>query len=247
MAFHTNGDLKRHIKYKHSNDEKKYKCDTCDMAFHTNGELKRHINSMHGELECQICANLVSKLRPCKTVNKVKVLTCDKCYTKITGKCLRIEKELSDYLDEHFHPEQRICTDSSVNGEVCLNYRPDGMWAGDNIIIHWECDEHQHQGTNYSCDEKRISDLYDEFPGKTYIVIRINPHGYKAPPNTKKPKRVERRSLMVKVMEKCLTKKWDTKIHIIYMFYSADNNNITRNLQKTLLFGFDDIDDFLNS
>jgi hypothetical protein len=159
-----------------------------------------------------------------------------KCFSKITGKSLRIETEWSNYLDDNFFPEYRICSDTRLNGNVCLKYRPDGMWASNNTVIHWECDEKQHSGTNYSCDERRISDLYDEFPGKQYIVVRVNPDSYSAPSGTVKPKQVERKKLMTQVMKACLTKTWETKIHIVYMFYSVDNPNITRNCAKTLLF-----------
>ena len=47
MVFHTKGELKSHNKYKHSNYEKKYKCDKCDMVFHTNSNLKRHNKYKH--------------------------------------------------------------------------------------------------------------------------------------------------------------------------------------------------------
>ena len=57
----------------------------------------------------------------------------------------------------------------------------DGLWASDDLVLHWELDEYQHSGKNYSCEEKRISELYDQFPGKQYIVLRVNPHGYTHP------------------------------------------------------------------
>ena len=41
--------------------------------------------------------------------------------------------------------------------------------AINNVTIYCEIDEHQHFNTNgsYKCEEKRMSDLYDETPGKT--------------------------------------------------------------------------------
>jgi hypothetical protein len=167
-----------------------------------------------------------------------------KCFHEITGKDIRIECKWSNYLDENFHPEYRVCTDTCVLGDVCLKYRPDGMWASAGMVLQWECDERQHQGTKYDCDEDRINSLYDEFPGKQYIIVRVNPDGYTAPNNTKKPERAERKRLMVQVMDACLTKEWDTNIHIVYMFYSADNPNITSSHAKTLLFDKQDVDNF---
>lgn len=163
---------------------------------------------------------------------------------KITGKDIRIEHEWSLYLDEHFFPDWRVCTDSRVGGESCSRYRPDGLWASPKIVLQWELDEKQHRGTSYDCDERRISELYDEFPGKQYVVVRVNPHGYKAPPGTKKPSQEERKALMLRVMHACLEKEWETPIHVVYMFYSADNANITRNLGKSMLFDAKDVDAF---
>jgi len=147
-------------------------------------------------------------------------------------------------LDEHFFPGWRVCTDSRVGGESCSRYRPDGLWASPKIVLQWELDEKQHRGTSYDCDERRISELYDEFPGKQYVVVRVNPHGYKAPPGTKKPSQEERKALMLRVMHACLEKEWETSIHVVYMFYSADNANITRNIDKSLLFDAKDVDAF---
>ena len=49
---------------------------------------------------------------------------------------------------------------------------------------------------------------------------------------------------MLKVMKTCLTKKWDTKIHVVYMFYSETNGNITQRISKTMLYDAEDVDEF---
>ena len=157
-------------------------------------------------------------------------MACRRCFRLITGKNVRIEHEWSDYLDLHFYPEWRICRDSRVMGDACHMYRPDGLWASDSFVLHWELDEYQHQknGGNYDCDERRISEIYEEFPGKQYVVIRVNPHNYKAPHGTVKPKQEDRKYLMLRVMKACLRKRWDTLVHIVYMFYSADNTKLRK-------------------
>ena len=195
--------------------------------------------------ECELCCKKCGRLRPCTDpVTNIDSMACRDCFMKVTGKDIRIEHEWSLYLDEHFFPEWRVCTDSRVGGESCSRYRPDGLWASPNIVVQWELDEKQHRGTSYDCDERRISELYDEFPGKQYVVVRVNPHGYKAPPGTKKPSQEERKALMLRVMHACLEKEWETSIHVVYMFYSADNANITRNLGKSMLFDAKDVDAF---
>jgi len=195
--------------------------------------------------ECELCCKKCGRLRPCTDpVTNIDSMACRDCFMKVTGKDIRIEHEWSLYLDEHFFPEWRVCTDSRVGGESCSRYRPDGLWASPKIVLQWELDEKQHRGTSYDCDERRISELYDEFPGKQYVVVRVNPHGYKAPPGTKKPSQEERKALMLRVMHACLEKEWETSIHVVYMFYSADNANITRNIDKSLLFDAKDVDAF---
>ena len=195
--------------------------------------------------ECELCCKKCGRLRPCTDpATNIDSMACRDCFMKVTGKDIRIEHEWSLYLDEHFFPEWRVCTDSRVGGESCSRYRPDGLWASPKIVLQWELDEKQHRGTSYDCDERRISELYDEFPGKQYVVVRVNPHGYKAPPGTKKPSQEERKALMLRVMHACLEKEWETPIHVVYMFYSADNANITRNIGKSLLFDANDVSTF---
>ena len=145
-------------------------------------------------------------------------------------------------MDEHFDKEFRLCSDNQVNS--CNRSRPDGLWASNDLVLHWELDEHQHSGKSYSCEEKRISELYDQFSGKQYIVVRVNPHTYTHPARKAKPDWEERKELMLNVMKACLTKKWDTKIHVVYMFYSETNGNITQRISKTMLYDAEDVDEF---
>ena len=76
-----------------------------------------------------------------------------------------------------------LVQDATVKGEACLKYRPDIMYASENLVIYVEIDEHQHKYGNgsYQCDEKRMSDLYDETPGKLVVFVRYNPPTYKPP------------------------------------------------------------------
>tara|TARA_B110001452_G_scaffold225468_1_gene199440 strand:- start:198 stop:1676 length:1479 start_codon:yes stop_codon:yes gene_type:complete len=226
-------------------DEKPFKCNLCSFRSARNSSLTRHKGQVHdiGNEQCTFCWDNCYRPRSwIDAATKEEVKCCRTCYKKKTGKDIRVEQEWSDFLDEHFDKEFRLCSDNQVNS--CNRSRPDGLWASNDLVLHWELDEHQHYGKSYSCEEKRISELYDQFPGKQYIVVRVNPHAYTHPARKAKPDKKERKDLMLKVMKTCLTKKWETKIHVVYMFYSETNGNITQRISKTMLYDAEDVDNF---
>lgn len=56
-AYRESGSLKKHVRAKHSNREKPYKCDQCNLAFNAKSTLLRHITTHTGErlFGCDIC------------------------------------------------------------------------------------------------------------------------------------------------------------------------------------------------
>jgi len=233
-------------------DEKPFKCNhkRCSFRSASKGSLTRHKGQLHdiGNEQCTICYDNCYRPRSWIDGNsKEEVNCCRTCDREFNGESVRVEYDWSDCLDEHFHPEFRLCTNTQVNS--CNKSRPDALYAVPALILpalilHGECDENQHQGKLYSCEEKRISELYDQFCGMQYIVVRVNPDAYTHPDGRDKPEWEMRKVLMLKVMKACLTKKWDTMIHVVYMFYSENNPNITRNFSKTMLYDAEDVDEF---
>ena len=161
---------------------------------------------------------------------------CRKCFRKDTGKDSRIELQYSDFLDANFGTEHLLATDRRIRGEACgRSYRPDKLYADPGWVLHIEIDEHQHSRDNgsYSCEERRISELYDEFPGKRYTVVRINPDAYCHAGI--KPKKAERMQLLLRVMNKLKQMEQEAPILVVYMFYSPDNPKICQNLPIRML------------
>ena len=171
---------------------------------------------------------------------------CRNCYKKVTGKNSRIEHIWSNYIDKELGTKFLSSNDRSLKSNGgCSSYRPDKLYIGVERVELDECDEHQHKrkNGNYSCDEKRISDIYDEqgIRGKNLVVIRWNPDTYKIPSGYTKKNRQERLKLFVKLKKKLRTIKQTDKIHIYYMFYDMDNSRISKRIPYTLIYNETDI------
>jgi hypothetical protein len=65
--------------------------------------------------------------------------------------------------------------DKAVDGG-CSNKRPDVLidLLTHSIII--ECDEHQHK--NYTCENKRTMQLFEDLGNRPLVMIRFNPDNY---------------------------------------------------------------------
>jgi hypothetical protein len=243
----SNSHLKQHKAYIHDIDVTYHYCDqpNCDHKFKSNGILKRHKKNVHdiGNNKCEVCyENRYSKIL--YKDNYGKHYICKKCYKTITGKESRIEFIWSDYIDKYYGIEYLSSSDRSLNSiGGCQLYRPDKIYISDNLVLLLECDEHQHlwQNGNYSCDEKRISDIYDEkgIRGKKLIVIRWNPDNYEPPKNYNKLNRKKRLKLMINVMKHVVENTPSEMIHIYYLFYNEDNERLSQNIPHTLIYDND--------
>lgn len=166
-------------------------CKYCDFKAKNKGNLKQHIENVHniGDKQCNFCYGNVFKLNKYQDIQGEHEI-CRKCYRKSTGKDLRVEKVMSDFLDKYFGTEYLLGSDKNLKQlGGCSLKRPDKLYTSPDKVIHIECDERQHSGSNYTCDEKRISDMFDEFNGQNYTIIRWNPDGYKIPTNKIKIKK----------------------------------------------------------
>ena len=220
----------------------------CDHKAKQKGDLKRHKALVHdiGDYQCEFClCNRNSHIPYTDHTGKHKI--CRKCYKKATGKESRIELTWSDYIDKELGTEYLSSSDKSLKSNGgCFLYRPDKLYIGVERVEVDECDEHQHKRKNgtYSCDEKRITDIYGEdgIKGKDLVVIRWNPDNYKVPSGYTKKNRKERLELMVKLKKKLREKKiMRGKIHIYYMFYDIDNPRLSKRISHTMIYNKTDI------
>jgi hypothetical protein len=239
--------LKKHMKNKHDIDVKWYNCKYCDYKTKASSDLSRHKQNIHdiGNHLCNYCLGNKNS-----SINYEGYKICRKCYNKRTGKSTRSEYEWSEYLDKNFGTEFLLSSDKRIHGNKCQYYRPDKIYASSELIIHKECDEHEHKynNGNYECDEKRISDIYDEFENKnTYIVTRWNPDNYIVPKEKKRLYRKERLELDLYITKKIQENQNKfPKLFIFFICYSKNSQRLTKNIPFVLIYDKIDVDDFIN-
>ena len=235
--------------------EKPHKCELCSVKFAQNSHLTQHKGRIHdiGNEQCTKCHKNCYRPRSWIDPETTEVeRSCKKCYQDRFGVNIREEQEWSDWLDERFYPEFRTGTNTRIS--MCTLFFPDGLYEFeghmilyvDHLILHWEFDERQHCRKKNRGDENRMLQMHgiEKHKDKQWVTVRVNPHGYTHPARKAKPGKEERKELMLKVMKACLTKLWESRTHVVYMFYSKDNNNIAKNISKTMLYDAEDVDNF---
>jgi hypothetical protein len=133
-------------------------------------------------------------------------------------------------LDKHFGTNYLISSDkalSTIGG--CGKYRPDKLYTGLGVALIVEFDEHQHTGFNYSCDERRISEIFDDLGTDmtSLRVIRFNPDSYKGP----RVELADRYRACITLMKRLMvTPPSDQPITIHYLYYNKDSETICKNM-----------------
>ena len=242
------GNVTKHKAYMHGINLKLHTCEFCDYEAKQLSNLKTHLGKVHdiGDKKCQYClGNRYTLEKMYDAILKKQVLICRACHRKATGYKTRIEKQLVKYLKKEFqYPMTK--TDQKVNGDVCLNYRPDIMYSTPGLVVYIEIDEHQHKYGNggYQCDEKRMSELFDETSGQQVIWIRYNPHAYKPPSGYNViQKETQRRKLLVKILQEIFKNhekilKEQGPLCVYYLCYSPNNSIISRNIPHKMIYDF---------
>ena len=86
------------------------------------------------------------------------------------------EHHVVDALKAHFKEQITMIFDKAIEGG-CSKKRPDVSIDFGSHYIMIEIDENRH--VNYSCEEKRMVELYEDVGFRKIIFLRFNPDGYK--------------------------------------------------------------------
>jgi len=242
--FRTRYEIKRHKSRKHDIDVTWHYCDVegCNWKFKENGNLKRHKRNIHdiGNLECEICYESCGKVVSHEFTYGQSTSTgtidiCRQCCRDYGLKKDRIEHRYMEILDEYIDFTSH--DDQMVKGEACYRYRPDRLYLDVNrrVYIHIEIDENEHPPGSYTCEEQRISNIYDEFANDVpdhYVVIRFNPDEYDKNDEDREEVFEERARHLAEIIQYVRENPPPEKVSIIYMYYSENNPQITQNFPK---------------
>jgi hypothetical protein len=196
------------------------------------GELKRW-QAGEERQRCGICFNLQDRTKRLQkhTMDGKEFEICQECCLKTTGySSTRPEIIVREYL-KRYYKQHMLIANKRVKGDACLLYLPDILYGDPNRVIIIEVDEHGHCTRAYECDQRRMSDMYDEFAGKEVIWIRFNPHKY---PGGNKDLH-ERLPELLSLLERIETMDFETKMHVFYMYYDPDWQNVAKDLPKTFV------------
>jgi hypothetical protein len=105
---------------------------------------------------------------------------CVRCFShlfpgeKVSRNYRTKERTVTEAIQEHY-PDFDWVYDRTVSGG-CSRRRPDLACDFGSHILVVEVDEHRHEG--YSCENKRLMELMQDFGLRPMVVVRFNPDAY---------------------------------------------------------------------
>jgi hypothetical protein len=237
-------DMNRHLIRKHDIGGVLICCkiDRCSYTCKIKTEMDRHQQRIHdiGKFSCSFCAKACNSQNEYDDTQGSHTI-CRACYNKATGRNSRKEKYVCDYLNTlDFMAPFLLGMDKSFKSiGGCSKFRVDILYASGKHVLAVEVDEHSHMGNgNYTCEEKRISDMYDEFVGCQFTVIRFNPDAAKYPNGTRVKLSLEERTVrlgdLLKEIIGNLGNGDEPKIFVHYLFYNVDHPKLVQSIPKEM-------------
>lgn len=142
--------------------------------------------------------------------------------TEISKNYRTKEKAVYDYIADQF-PNDIPVWNKTIKGGSSTR-RPDLYWDMKSHVVIVEIDEYKHQG--YSCENKRMMELFQDAGSRPMWMIRFNPDGYG---NKKSPWRdgriidkkdwEERLDKLASLINDCLDSKPIKEVVVMHLFY----------------------------
>lgn len=172
----------------------KHNCITChgkNVCEHS--KLRYQCIDCHGNRTCihdkrtSVCITCTpsSACQHCKAISIIGSQWkpyCFRCYcvlhpdAVIPRKYKLKEHHIVDYLKSHFQDTFTMRFDKIVEGG-CSRRRPDVFIDFGSHCLVIEIDENRH--VNYTCEEKRMVELYEDIGFRKIVFLRLNPDQYK--------------------------------------------------------------------
>ena len=156
-------------------------------------KLQKQCTICHGNRICEHSKRLSSCITctpssGCQHCHTISIISskwkpyCFRCYCIINPDAIIPRKyklkehHVVDSLKIHFKEQITMIFDKPIEGG-CSKKRPDVSIDLGSHCLMIEIDENRHM--NYSCEEQRMTELYEDVGFRKIIFIRFNPDGYK--------------------------------------------------------------------
>ena len=108
-----------------------------------------------------------------------------------------------------------------VEETACGRYRPDFVFDTSTHVVILEVDENQHAYPGYSCDNRRMLDIFGSYGGLPVVFLRFNPDTYKMGGKTKKTELRRRLKELEKELRQALACPPQRSLTIVRLYYDC--------------------------
>lgn len=125
-----------------------------------------------------------------------------------------------------------------ITEAVCgAPYRPDFTWDRVSWALVLEVDEGQHAASGYSCDERRMVDIYNGYGGIPVVFVRLNPDAFKIKKKKRELTMQKRLEMLKKEVEHFLHTPPKNHFEIHRMFYDCPTEQYVQRVSVDFSIG----------